>query len=103
MGHLLQFLEWALVARPGRLSIGEKICRAPGSASEPEKRLSDDELMAKIDKTPPEVFPSVVCAKLDAGTVTATCFNLINQDRQRLATLTTTDDRSEERRVGKEC
>ncbi len=44
-----------------------------------------------IDKMPPKVFPGVVCAKLDAGTVTATCFKLIDGEGQALALLTTTD------------
>jgi hypothetical protein len=61
----------------------------------PEKRLSDlsdDEFLAKLDKAKPAVFPSVLTAKINTGTVTATMFNLINHESQRLATLTTTDD-----------
>lgn len=53
------------------------------------KRLSDEALMNEIDKAKPDVFASVMAGKVDAGTVTATCFNLINADNQRLATLTT--------------
>ena len=59
---------------------------------EPEKRLSDDALMAKIEKAKPSVFPAVVAGKIDSGTVTATMFNLVNHQNQLLATLTTTDD-----------
>jgi hypothetical protein len=57
-----------------------------------EKRLSDAELMAKIDKAKPAVFPKVLAGKIEAGTITARCFNLINRESQRLATLAVTDD-----------
>jgi hypothetical protein len=55
----------------------------------PSKRLSGEEIMDRIDKIKPDVFAAVAAGKVDAGTVTATCFNLINAKSQRLATLTT--------------
>jgi len=54
-------------------------------------KMSTEEFLDHIDKMPPKVFPGVVCAKLDAGTVTATCFKLIDGEGQALALLTTTD------------
>ncbi|MDO8475031.1 MAG: hypothetical protein Q7W02_02345 [Candidatus Rokubacteria bacterium] len=56
------------------------------------KRLSDEKFMDAIDKLKPNVFPAVVAGKVDTGTITATCFNLINADGQRLAALTTNDN-----------
>src|SRR5437867_4353094 len=48
--------------------------------------------MNAIEKAKPHVFPSVIAGKLVAGTITASCFNLINEKSEILATLSTTDD-----------
>lgn len=49
-------------------------------------------LLKLIDEAKPDVFAAVVAGKVDTGTVTATCFNLVDSDSQRLAVLGTTDD-----------
>jgi hypothetical protein len=58
----------------------------------PSKRPTEAEILEAIDKAKPDVFGAVVAGKVDTGTVTATCFNLINAEGQRLAALTTNDD-----------
>lgn len=70
------------------------VCPTPPTPERPSP-AELAKMRAESESRPPAVFPSVVVTgKVTAGTVDAACFNLIDEEERRLATLSTTDDGS---------